>query len=327
MFNAFYVLPMEYYINDMHDDLSVETVRDLIDENHLGINSDRCFRSIIGAYSSWRKSSNLTNEEVIAEMDKIESYIKLEDKERVLKKLDKRHWYVNYLFQTLINAKIEEFKKVKGSTIDALYNFIGENGFKRIVHQKAFKLFFDSSGIESALLYFALLHDAIDKSKDIHCINLLGHTNEIHPTSLVISFDNKYLRSTDCENNEIVWNMQKGVKVDLPREECDSIKWTVGSAYWYNNKQYCVIDSADNYYAYNSKVGDKPAITLCKRPQEISYLCQQAFNNNMYDRSESIILFNSESFTKTEGFPQDNLKRLMEKRHVFEPCLTDKKAA
>ena len=341
MINSFCLFAMEN-----NPRICVENLRNIIDEKYLGIDRNTWFRGIIGSVLSFYCSSGLTKQQVEDEMRTIESSIPLEDKELVLKKLAERHWYVNYLIQKLVSAKIEELQKVRGSTIDVLYNPTGENSLKNMVHEESLETFFYDSGIKNSVENIPM-----GQLGDIHYIVLYGHTRAIDPPSLIMSSDGKYLQSTDDNNNYIVWDMKQGVKVDPLDIESQSITWKSGYIPDHMKKYYVIIDKTRTYYATSSNSGvgigenypprslfyvgpsnipvkikrDKPAIILFKLPQKISYFCQEAFNNSVYSQAELTALCQSESINKIEGYPLNNLKRRIEKRQVFNKRLSDEK--
>lgn len=80
-------------------------IRDKIDENHLGVDKGIWGRRLLGSLSSYCKSSILTDQEVIDEIGTIKSYIPTQNREHLLKKLEEKHWYVNYLSQRSLQIK------------------------------------------------------------------------------------------------------------------------------------------------------------------------------------------------------------------------------
>ena len=57
-----------------------------------------------------------------------------------------------------------------------------------------------------------------------------------------------------------------------------------------------------------------PVIMLFNRPQEVSYLSQQAFYNSQNDHQELVDLSNSKSVAAIKGYPKNNLEQRIEKR-------------
>lgn len=323
VFNAVCLVGMDFF-EDEKVALCVERVRNVIDIDHLGMTRNIWLRGVIGSCLSYYYSSVLSKEQIINEMNKIESQITLPDKELVLKKIAARHWYVNYLMQNLILDKVEEFNAVKGSTIDALYFPVHESAFKKIVHECALKKLFRKAGIKNPLS-----HVPVD---NIDIAVLYGHTDDIHPNFLSMSCDGKYLLSTDRQKNEIVWDMEKGEKIDL---DPASTQWISG--YKVDDEGYFVIDNNNNYYATSVRFVENkedhsplygwdyvtsnnvpvqikknsPAIILFKRPQGVLHLCKIAFERGKDDDQELLALRESKSIQCVKGFPQNNLKQLI----------------
>ena len=340
MVSSFCVMAMEFSQNAQVS-FCVEEVRNKIDTEILGISRDICFRGILGSICSYFRSYGLSKEQAAKEMEKIESYITFKDKKIVLKKLAKRHWYVNYVMHNLVEAKLHEVYRVQGSTIDELYNPVDENSVKSMIHTKALKMFFDESGINNVLE-----RTPIGTMNEIHFVVLRGHESEIKLDSLIMSADSKYLQSTDSTDTCIIWDMQQGVMANDMLDK--KIQWQCKRAPLPLGKY--AVDWTDTYAAISgnseSVIGEKslplsifriqnilsdirerskPAIILFKRPEEVSYLCQKAFINSYYHREGLIALSQSKSFEKLEGFPKENLKKLLETRHVSDECLAIKK--
>jgi len=342
MLSSFSLLAMENNFSQRDVDIYVKDVRDMIDISFLNFNEDAIcgfphLKSLIGFCLSLYKSRFLTPEQAIRNINSIKAYIMQnvpnELRKCVFKEIVNYHWYAYYLIQTLVNKRIEELEKVKGSTIDALYNpvyaheDVADDDVKEMVYSKAMAKFFVDAGIHNPL-------DRVPMGliENMHSVVLYGHTDEICPPSLCMSSDGKYLLSADCNAHEIVWDMEKGISVNSEKTKYDSIKWTSG--YWQDSKSYCVIDKTDTYYAvsaslryphsspyvYRIKEINKfpsnmqkngPAIMLFKRPEDVSYLCQKAFENNKNNTQELLALRESKSINSIEGFPQDNLTKLI----------------
>jgi hypothetical protein len=307
MFNSFCLMAMEVktFAEENAINLYVQKICDQIDSKHLKIDKNVCFRRIIGSVYSFIQSSFVPIEQVTAEMEKIESYISFDaDREGVFKKLVAKHWYVNYLMRALVEKKIEDLNQVKGSTIDALYSVSNESVLKKVVHNCALETFFSKSGIRGQLEDMPR-----DWLNDIHCIILSTGRHGIQQRFVFMSSDGQYLRATDDYNNEIVWNMQQGVEVGLSDADYGQIKWTPGD--WYSRKRYCVTDTTNTYQAERYNFNHSLMILL-KRPQEASYLCEKAFNNNKYHRQELVALRNSRTLQAIEGFPRDNFIKALD---------------
>ena len=147
--------------NQEKNNIILNEIRDKIDENHLGITKDIQFRGARGALYSYYKSYFLTHQQVIDEMNTIESYLPTDNKEHLLKKLEEKHWYVNYLLQRsryiknkqprfievqsdrwkkTINGKMQPFAltQIVDTISEKLYNHdLTENEIDHLVQQGA----------------------------------------------------------------------------------------------------------------------------------------------------------------------------------------------
>jgi hypothetical protein len=103
-------------------------IRDKIDENHLGIDKGIWGRRLIGTLNSYCKSSILTDQEVMDEIHAIQSYLPAGNKEHLLKKLEEKHWYVNYLLQRSLQIKdasnIQSMKRTTPPSNDDGYQIV-----------------------------------------------------------------------------------------------------------------------------------------------------------------------------------------------------------
>lgn len=316
------------------DDRCVEDICNTIDRDHLGISENICFKSIMRAGLSWYKNKFLTYQKAIDEIDKIQNYIPvMNDEKHVLQKLVAQHWYVNYLMQALVYKKIYDFEDVTGSTIDRVC--ATENIAERIALSCAYKSFF-CKPLRGKLT--AMIPSVVS---DIHFTVLYGPHGNLKPSSLAMSSDGIYLRATDCNNVDSVWNMETADLVDKSNLSEDT-KWTCAYSYedhyQYKNatfgmyctftERYRVTDKNDNYCAMVSnscmpidseffpvEVARNPkAIILFKRPKNVSYLCQKAFDNSYLKKEELRKLRDSETIKGIKGFPQKNLEKLINNR-------------
>jgi len=325
----------------------INEIHNKIDEDHLGITKNTWCKRVVGSYRSLYKGYYLTNEQVRDEMELIEGYIPGNNKELVLEKLEKQHWYVNYLLQASLTSKIKEIENVKGSTVDILYNPTTQEGFKRMVHVRALQKYFDESRIKRSLFCGV----PMGKLGDIHWILLYGHQKKIDPTSLCMSYDGKYLQSKDEDNSEkIIWDMEQGIKTNF-----SGVESTFNDIQWRKSKyaglgRFCVVDKTDNYFAevYTHLVDtgengpirhvweigqasnipvriekNEPAVILFTRPKEMSYLCQEAYYNSKHDLQELAALHKSKSFEDIQGYPKNNLEQRIKER-IKELELTSK---
>jgi hypothetical protein len=326
MLNSFCLFAMEHAkIVILNVDTCAADIRDKIDRDHLGINKNICFRRIVGSCVSCYKNKLLTYQKAADEMNKIESYISSEEvnKKLVLEKLAAHHWYVNYLMQALVCKKIDELEDVKGSTIDALYDFIDESDVEKMVYNEACKK-----------LFLNVPHGLWN----IHCTVLYGPNGDLQPSSLAMSTDGTYVRATDFNNAHLVWDMKEGKRIFLSGEDRKNVTWVHGDNNKNNSllgvyssdlyeKRYSVSDDNDKYYATVDQPGafsflknspveikDCKAIILSTRSQEASFFCQQAFANSYKNREELIALRDSKSINAIEGFPKNNINKLIESR-------------
>ncbi len=150
-FNAFSLSAMEN-----ENEIVIHKINNKIDRQHLGIGKYDCCRGIKSAIASYYHACSLSEEKSAAEIQKIQSYIptNLPDnaKKRIFSELTEKHDYVHYLTQNLVRHKFEQFKNVKGSTIDALYqpDFTHDiNGLKKQIYADAKKRFCNSLHIDS----------------------------------------------------------------------------------------------------------------------------------------------------------------------------------
>jgi hypothetical protein len=150
-FNAISLSAMENV-----NELVVHKVNNKIDLHHLGVGKYDCCRSIRSAIASYWTANVLSAEKSATEIKKIQSYIPAhlpdDAKKRIFSELTKKHYYVYYLMQKLEQHKFEQFKNVKGSTIDTLYqpDFTHDiNGLEEQIYTDAKKRFCASLNIDS----------------------------------------------------------------------------------------------------------------------------------------------------------------------------------
>jgi hypothetical protein len=292
-------------------DIEVENVRDKIDSELLGINKNSCCKRLLGTLFSLSMSCGLSKEKAFTEMQKIELYITSDDKETVLEQLEKRHWYIYYVLNGLIDIKVREIQNVTGSTVDALLNLPTENGLQRLVHKRALQKYFDDAGIDKPLAHLFL-----NKESDIHCTALCEHTCPIKQDMLAISEDSTYLLSTDNAGKEKIWDLRQAERVSLQESERQAIQWKFGkwqkstSIFGYYSPLHDAVDKNDQYYATEGNpLGEQYPVLLWKRPTEKSYLCHEALLNSSKKPNEVEALLQSKSFTAIEGFPKTNLAK------------------
>ena len=239
----------------------------------------------------------------------------------------------------LKQAKIEEIRNVKGSTIDVLCNPTKKEGFKRMVHTRALQKYFYNSAVKERMFddvpikelfeYFAKQRTTRDRLGNIHWIVLHG-PKDMDLASLCISSDGKYLRTIDNDGfNTKIWDVEQGLKTNLSDKDplFDDVKWikSQGQRIVMDSprKYYFVTDKADNYYAkvfsqltfiggnghVELEYREQPAILIFKRPNEASYLCHEAYHNSKHDLLELAALRDSKSYATIKGFPKNNFKK------------------
>lgn len=314
LFNSIVLLGMELLVDQQK---SIKQMHDFIDENYLGIDDDEYGKCLIGPFMSWFKSFYITQKQAADEMCVIENYIsKTFDKHLMLTTIIEKHWYVAYLMQKLINAKLEEFKSVTGSTIDDLMSPTFAHVFEKIVWQHAYDLFLKHVSAHQIALF--------NISPDILQYTILfGHKCEV--LHLAMSEDGKYLESIDYGNNKMLWDMRKGIKVDITCDAYDHIKWAqqMDSGYdgtcdendnYYATTQVNTMNINENIYPHIKYASEDRVIYLFKRPTAMEYACQKAFKNSANISFEELIhLRKSDSIQLITGFVKDN----------FESCFKD----
>lgn len=322
--------------------IDVNAIHNKIDENHLDVNKNTWFKRIVGSYRSFCRSSFLTDQQVTERMELIESYIPEHSRELVLEQLEKQHWYVNYLLQASLQAKVKEIERVKGSNIDILYDpTITQEGFKRMVHIRALQKYFDDSDIKEDLFNGV----PMGRLGNIHWTVLYGHKNNIEKTSITMSSDGKHLQSKSIDETEIIlWDVEQGIKTNLSLQDFNDEAWIKTQHVIRGQGRYTITDKADNYCAEvftplirtgnNGQASsleeqyspanipvkiekNEPAIIVFKRPSEASYLCQEAYYNSLRDSNavlELEALRNSKMCATIEGYPKNNLEQKIVER-------------
>jgi hypothetical protein len=283
--------------------IMIEELRDQVDEQCLGMKKNIWLRGIRGSVWSNLQYNCITQSQGNAQLHDIDSFFEHSKKDEILRKLAQRHWYVGYLMNNLIQQKSEAFDKIKGSTLDLLYKCPDDaNTVNKIAHDKARTDFFNKSCVNKTWMAEILPMGTLD---DIHWTVLYGHKAKIKEDSLCMSSDGKYLRSTDCSNATMIWDMENGTEFlgNMP----EKIQWS--RSHSPDGRKYCVTDKLQQYYAviacyygfgekypYKSTMDQETpknlpviiekrgqpigaAIVLFKKPTEASYICQQALDN------------------------------------------------
>jgi hypothetical protein len=114
------------------NNILLNEIRDKIDKNHLGIDEGIWFRGLRGTLNSYCKSTILTDQDVMNEIHTIKSYLPAGNKthqEHLLKKLEEKHWYVNYLLQRSLDIKnnasnVQSMKRVTPPSNDDGYQIV-----------------------------------------------------------------------------------------------------------------------------------------------------------------------------------------------------------
>lgn len=317
-------------------DTEVNRILELIDQKHLNAYQDDW--AIVRKFYHFCDAISLTDQQVEGEMVLIESYISAHvDKEIVLQKLAQRHWYVDYLMKSLINKKISAFDEVTGSQIDSLYDCIMDALYyqadttfvETIVYKHVFEHYFHTLDGNSL--------DAISQEMRGLYFTVLKGFDQIEPSSLAISTNNKYLRVTDYNKADIIWDTLSGNLITdefklFKLKHMKKVAWIPAERdkdFWgYDQKgeQYSI--SGQNYYATiknlpildmmgqsSSHIGcESKVITLFKKPEMPLYFYQKAFENSKNSLPELRALLDSKNLVDIKGFPQENLKQCIAKR-------------
>ncbi len=307
--------------------LLVEILRDRIDED-LGVKNS-WFRPLVGSYASWSKASTLDTQGAIQELKNIESYVQGECfSQQIYHGLAERHGYVGALVNKLVQHEIEQFKNVKGSTIDTVFDSqrrIGDLSPALIaaIRQKV------KPEIFNHLDHRLADNEIFFSGPDIQLTPLWAKKRvNVDGGMLVTSIDSKYAKSTDLDGNTVIWDLQNGCNINIDDRD---IKWERKRS----REEYdphAVIDAADEHaiftdVRFHSLLASYPRhidfvkkegadgylMVLFKRPTKESRLCRQAFLNSCGNKEELHQLLNSKTFKKIEGFPATNLKLLIDK--------------
>ncbi len=308
-----------------------------IDRDHVGVsdcvmNVQWHLRSLVGSCLSMYKGYRITPQQAAKEWDKIQSYIPpYIKKESVLEELVERHWYVNYVMQALADQKARELEDITGSNvINKLHDL---KKVDSVVFSYACNKFLNKS----------LLGMMPENISDIHFIALEHPDGNVNPASLAMSADDKYLRATSNNGTYAVWEMETATLVDRSNAEENRAWWKKSDLYAdYSHKKqnlfggyssvfmerYRVTSNGDQYCAmatnaYMSidseflpvEIARNPkAILLFKKPEAISYFCQKAFDNSYTKSAELSHLRNSTVVKSIQGFPRQNLERVIDNR-------------
>jgi hypothetical protein len=302
-------------------DTETKRLSTIIDQHLLSAYPDSF--SLVRSFYNYCDAISITDQQAEEELSRIEADISGGvDKESVLQRLAQEHWYVGCLMDVLVKKKIAEFNEAIGSTIDELYYAIFDvlyhNADKSNVKNFAYKRIFEH------------LLNEIDNADGLVPEELRGlcftvlKADHMEPSSLAMSTDGRYLRATDHNKVDVVWNTESGnITTCLVSEKPQGIEWIPAekdSGLWglYEKETYSV--ATQNYYAtvknvctlddvYESRV-----ITLSKRPDLALYVYQKAFKNSQNNVQELIALRDAKYIGDINGFPKDNFKQLVAKR-------------
>lgn len=317
MFNSFCLSAMEHVdraewidVKDRVDidklalDTQAKLMRDIIDRDHLGIGACECghLRSLLGSIVSFIKPCLLTHTQIADEMGKIVGHIPQGmNKKAVLQKLIKKHWYVRYLMDYLVQQKIDALTNVTVSNIHTMYDdYVNENEsdvVKIMVRDDV-----------SAILFADTYPTTIDLL-DIHFTTLRADGG-IRSHSLSLSSDDKYVpddkyvKATSGNNERLVWDMKTAQLVNA--QQVTGVNWIKP------NK------SSSESIKYKAIIFES-GMFLFAHPQIASHLCQQAFENSN-TKSELTALKDSKIAGEIEGFVRDNLNKVIENKILL---LTD----
>jgi hypothetical protein len=307
------------------NNILLNEIRDKIDRDHLKIDMNGLFRPAIGTFWSFRQVYDLNHPQMIDELTKIQSYITAQDKEYIFQKLEKRHSYVGMLLVMTVDAKVREIEEVRGSTIDALFYSPKQNGFKRMVHQRALDGYFDNLDKRQ---WLSLIGQ--NGFENFHATVLYGNRYfKIDKDSLAMSSNGKYVRAIDFGGNELIWDTEQGVSVELSNQDITGMQWTHGGwnfgeaeHYICDNTGYYtatlvdeedmsdaihLVDSGAVYQTKNLGGWASKAIMLYKNAQKEAWFVQAALRNSL-SKEELLALLHSKTLAAVKGFPKENFK-------------------
>lgn len=310
-----------------------QDLRDYIDRDILNIDTNGFFRAAVGKYySAARGESLVTQDQIIAEINKIESRIpSTVDRELVVTKLRIKHSLFNHLIERIVVAQVNRLETVDGHNIDYISNsqrIIPEglsSSISSLVKMEVLQSYKFKHG-----LYKHLPIVPFNKNDEIHYVPLIGHKTsiDISHDKLLISHDNRYLKAIDYLGGVVVWDMERG---DLADEVSGNIVWSRLKEDNHHCNAQRVLNQDGTYLAtpglawafgtdemhmiinkINSNYRSVPVIVLFKRPTIESHLCQQAFIRSKGNLSVLIALRDSQSVEQLTGFPAINLKNMID---------------
>jgi hypothetical protein len=335
----FCAFPMENNLTQKKIDNEVQRVFELVEQNHL--NKYLAYWPIIRRYYLYCDAISLNKNQVAGEISIIEYYISGDvDQERVLEKLKQQHWYVAFLMNVLVEKAIAKINKVRGSKIDVrcdqfmntLWNNTDVSAVESIVYNRVIEHFYSELDSINNISLEGIPQDL----RGIYFTVLKG-VDQIESSSLSISSDDTYLRATDYNKNQTIWDTASGKMITnvidlhnikhrrnihwIPAErdkdffgyDQDGEKYSVATPNCYATiKNLPILDmmqQSSSYIGCETKV-----ITLFKKPELSLYLYQKAFDNSKNSLEELIALRDSKNFADIKGFAQENLKQYITKR-------------
>ncbi len=324
----------------------LQKIWDKIDRDYVKVgdsvmNRYPYLRPLVGSALSLCRAYCITPEQAKNVLWKIETDVALEINDKkygksILNELAVGHWYVQYLMQVLADRAVCTLEGVTGLNIDALHHNTHEELVQEIAFSKARTTVFDKN------LGQKLIDIVPQTISDIHFTVLYHPHGNVNPDSLQMSDDDKYLQAKADNGVFAVWEMHTGEIIKA--SQIDVKQWNrVKTSYIDDNHQkrslfgvyacesverYRVVDTNDNYCAMMSDAytsidseflpkeaqNNPQAIIVFKRPQEVSYLCQKAFDNSYTSIKALQTLRDSAAMEAITGFPRKNLKRVIDNR-------------
>jgi len=319
-------------------DIEVERICGLIEQNHL--NKYQEYWPMFRSFYLHCDAISLNKNQVAGEISIIEYYI-LEgiDKDAVLQELTKKHWYVALLMKILADKTIAKINGIRGSKIDTRCDQImhamchdSATVTEGMIYNRVIEHFYNElDGIENSFL------DSIPQElRGIYFIVLKG-IDQVQSSSLSLSACNTYLRVTDDNKIDTIWDTTSGKVITdvidlhnvkywkkvnwIPAErekdfwgyDCDGEKYSIATKNCHATiKNLPILDMMQQS---SSHIGcETKVITLFKRPELSLYFCQKAFENSKNSLAELIALRDSKHFADIKSFSQENLKQCVIKR-------------
>jgi hypothetical protein len=317
---------------DDQDKKDAEIIRDKIDQDILGINTESYLRRAIGTYYSRQKNGSLTTQqEVVDTVDAIGSYFSTSgESDSTVSWLYHKHSLFAYLTNRLIEHEVNYLKSVQGKSLDTMLSkerkVCASESINKYVKEKALRQYSWQKQGRTDWLPAITFNE---KEKDIHFAPLFGHSDnfDIGADGLLMSSDSKYLR---CRHggNTTVWNMETAQVIDSAEIE-KYTAWTRLDEGNHHCRRQRVLDKNGKYLAtpgmalafgnwstraIENSVKENckfPVIMLFVRPTVESLLSQDALINSNDNEEELKALQNSQLVNDLEGLPAVNIKALI----------------